>query len=149
MKPVSFGKFLKLSEERGFDDLPPIFQPPITPRPIRPIPMKPLPPIPYRPDFGNEDPDLPPDFPPDADTNGDGVVSQEEFLAYAKQVLRAAGFSNKQIRILLRLIREGRGPSLGEKWTLRHIDRELLRKLLKQIQREFPGGTPFTLPDDF
>lgn len=149
MKPVSFGKFLKLDEERGFDDLPPIFQPPITPRPIRPIPMKPLPPIPYRPDFGNEDPDLPPDFPPGVDTNGDGVVSQEEFLAYARQVLEAAGFSQRQIRILLKMIREGRGPTNFEKIKLIGINQELLRKLLKQIQRDFPGGTPFVLPDDF
>lgn len=146
MKPMSFGKFLKLDEEiQDNPRLPPIFTPEFpTNYPKRP-PVK----IPLRPEIGDEDPDMPPQFPPDADTNGDGVVSQEEFLAYAKQVLRAAGFSNKEIRILLKLIREGRGPSLGEKWTLRHIDQELLRRLLKQIQREFPGGTPFTLPDDF
>ena len=149
MKPMSFGKFLKLSEERGFDDLPPIFQPPITPRPIRPIPMKPLPPIPYKPDFGDEDPDLPPDFPPEVDTNGDGVVSQKEFLAYVRQVLRDAGFSEAQIRILIKMIIEGRDITIGEKFRFRLRDKKTLRRLLKRIQREFPGGTPFTLPDDF
>ena len=138
-----------ISEERGFDDLPPIFQPPITPRPIRPIPMKPLPPIPFRPDFGDREPDLPSDFPPDADANGDGVVSPDEFLAYARQILRAAGFSEKEIRILLKLIRDGRSPTFGEKFKLRNIDQDLLRRLLKRIQREFPGGTPFVLPSDF
>ena len=148
-KSVSFGKFLKLSEERGFDDLPPIFQPPITPRPIRPIPMKPLPPIPYRPDFGDEDPDLPPDFPPEVDTNGDGMVSQKEFLAYVRQVLRDAGFTEAQIRILIKMIKEGRDITVGEMFRFRLSDKKTLRRLLKRIQREFPGGTPFTLPDDF
>tara|TARA_R100001086_G_scaffold249058_1_gene187583 strand:+ start:331 stop:771 length:441 start_codon:yes stop_codon:yes gene_type:complete len=138
-----------ISEERGFDDLPPIFRPPITPRPIRPIPMKPLPPIPFKPDFGDEKPDMPPQFPPDADANGDGIVSPDEFLAYARQILRAAGFSEKEIKILLRLIRDGRSPTFGEKFRLRNIDQDLLRRLLKRIQREFPGGTPFVLPSDF
>ena len=148
-KSVSFGKFLKLSEERGFDDLPPIFQPPITPRPIRPIPMKPLPPIPYRPDFGDKDPDLPPDFPPEVDTNGDGMVSQKEFLAYVRQVLRDAGFTEAQIRILIKMIKEGRDITVGEMFRFRLSDKKTLRRLLKRIQREFPGGTPFTLPDVF
>ena len=111
--------------------------------------MKPLPPIPYRPDFGDEDPDLPPDFPPGVDTNGDGVVSQEEFLAYARQVLRDAGFTEAQIRILIKMIKEGRDITVGEMFRFRLSDKKTLRRLLKRIQREFPGGTPFTLPDDF
>ena len=161
MKPLSFRKFLNLQEQQGFDDLPDDYPvPPYRPGAI-PYPGYPFLPKPYstpydapkgspsHPDFGDKDPDMPPQFPPDADANGDGVVSPEEFLAYAKQILKAAGFTNKQIRILLRLIREGRGPSLGEQWSLRHIDQELLKKLLKQIQRDFPGGTPFVLPDDF
>lgn len=145
-KPVSFGKFLKLDEEiQDNPRLPPIFTPDFpTNYPKRP-PVK----IPYRPDFGDEQPDMPPQFPPLVDTNGDGVVSQEEFLAYAKQVLEAAGFSARHIKILLKLIREGRSPSGFEKIRLMGINQELLRRLLKQIQREFPGGTPYTLPDDF
>ncbi|MAL47025.1 EF-hand domain-containing protein [Hyphomonas sp.] len=146
MKPVSFGKFLKLTEEiQDNPRLPPIFLPDFpTNYPKRP-PVK----IPFRPDMGDEDPDLPPDFPPRVDTNGDGVVSKEEFLAYARQVLEAAGFSPAHIKILLKLIREGRGPTGFEKIRLIGINQELLKRLLKQIQREFPGGTPFVLPSDF
>ena len=146
MKPVSFGKFLKLDEEiRDNPRLPPIFLPDFpTNYPKRP-PVK----IPLRPDLGDEKPDMPPQFPPLVDTDGDGVVSPEEFLAYARQVLEAAGFSQRHIRILLKMIREGRGPTSFERISLIGINQTLLKRLLKQIQREFPGGTPFTLPDDF
>ena len=146
MNPVSFGKFLKLTEEiQDNPRLPPIFLPDFpTNYPKRP-PVK----IPFRPDMGDEDPDLPPDFPPRVDTNGDGVVSQKEFLAYVRQVLRDAGFSEAQIRILIKMIREGRDITVGEMLRFRLSDKKTLRRLLKQIQREFPGGTPFTLPDDF
>ena len=111
--------------------------------------MKPLPPIPFRPDFGDEKPDMPPQFPPEVDTDGDGVVSQKEFLAYVRQVLRDAGFSEAQIRILIKMIREGRDITVGEMFRFRLRDKKTLRRLLKRIQREFPGGTPFVLPDDF
>ena len=137
----------QLDEE--INNLPPIFQPPLTPRPLRPIPMRPLPKIPLRPDLGDKDPDMPPQFPPEVDTDGDGVVSQEEFLAYVRQVLRDAGFSEAQIRILIKMIREGRDITVGEMFRFRLRDKKTLRKLLKRIQREFPGGTPFVLPDDF
>ena len=153
-----------ITEQQGFDDLPddyPEFPvPPYRPGAI-PYPGYPFLPKPYstpydapkgspsHPDFGDREPDMPPQFPPDADANGDGVVSQEEFLAYARQILRAAGFSEKEIKILLKLIRDGRSPTFGEKFRLRNIDQDLLRRLLKRIQREFPGGTPFVLPSDF
>ena len=85
MNPVSFGKFLKLDEEiRDNPRLPPIFLPDFpTNYPKRP-PVK----IPLRPDLGDEKPDMPPQFPPLVDTDGDGVVSPEEFLAYADKSLR-------------------------------------------------------------
>ena len=146
MKPVSFGKFLKLDEEiQDNPRLPPIFLPDFpTNYPKRP-PVK----TPHRPDLRDEKPDMPHQFPPLVDTDGDGVVSPEEFLAYARQVLEAAGFSQRHIRILLKMIREGRGPTSFERISLIGINQTLLKRLLKQIQREFPGGTPFTLPDDF
>ena len=106
----------------------------------------------FLPGFKEKDPDtpdLPSDFPPEVDTDGDGVVSQAEFLAYVRQVLRDAGFSEAQIRILIKMIREGRDITVGEMFRFRLRDKKTLRKLLKRIQREFPGGTPFVLPSDF
>ena len=106
----------------------------------------------FLPGFKEKDPDtpdLPTDFPPEADKDGDGVVSQKEFIQYIKEILRANGFTEAQIRTLIKLIREGRKPSVGDLFKLRRVDQELLKRLLKRIQREFPNGTPYILPDDF
>ena len=85
-------------------------------------------------------------YPPDADSNGDGRLSTQEFLEYVAFMATELGLPDSIIKILLKYVD-------GEPSTLEYARlffyRGKIEKLLKRINKRFDSRyIPFDLPSE-
>lgn len=85
-------------------------------------------------------------YPPDADIDGDGRLSIQEFLVYVASMAKELDLPDSIIKILLKYID-------GEPNPLEYLQlllyKESLEKLLKRIKKKFDDRhIPFDLPDE-
>lgn len=85
-------------------------------------------------------------YPPDADSNGDGRLSIQEFLEYVVSMAKELDLPDNIIKILLKYI-DGEPNALEYLQLL--LYKESLAKLLKRIKKRFDSRhIPFDLPDE-
>jgi hypothetical protein len=85
-------------------------------------------------------------YPPDADSNGDGRLSVQEFLEYVAFMATELGLPDSIIKILLKYI-DGEPSTL--EYTRLLFYKNSIKRLLKRINKRFDSRhIPFDLPSE-
>tara|TARA_A100001201_G_scaffold92613_1_gene80641 strand:- start:75 stop:545 length:471 start_codon:yes stop_codon:yes gene_type:complete len=85
-------------------------------------------------------------YPPDADIDGDGRLTAQEFFIYVVSMARELGLPDSIIKILLKYI-DGEPSTL--EYTRLFFHRNKLKRLLKRINKRFDSRhIPFDLPSE-